>query len=70
MTTKPTYDDLCAALEELLCMGIECTCCGQSAPAQCDDHDDGYGVCESCLKRYGRTSFCHVDCRTHGPKES
>lgn len=48
---------------------IDCTCCGGPAPAQCDDHDTGYGVCASCLAEHGRTSFCLVNCQTHGPKE-
>lgn len=47
---------------------MTCTCCGGSAPRQCDDHDKGYGVCESCLAKFGRESFCHVDCKVHGPK--
>ena len=48
---------------------IYCTCCGEPANDQCDDHDRGYGVCARCLEKHGRSKFCLVDCRTHGPKE-
>jgi hypothetical protein len=57
---------LLEALDELLCLGISCTCCGQSARKQCEDHDDGYGVCDKCLAEYGRDSFCHIQsCTAH-----
>lgn len=49
---------------------IYCTCCGEVAKRQCADHDRGYGVCTRCLDKYGRASFCQVDCAAHGPKLS
>lgn len=54
------------ALAELLNIGVQCTCCSQEARKQCLDHDDGYGVCDRCLKKYGRHEFCsRPDCTAH-----
>lgn len=46
---------------------MQCTSCSEPALKQCDDHDIGYGVCDSCLARFGREAFCLVNCRAHGP---
>ena len=49
-----------------LAFGIQCTCCGETARQQCKDHDDGFGVCDACLKKYGRAEFCNYpDCTAH-----
>lgn len=46
--------------------GIECTCCGEPARKQCEDHDTGYGVCDKCLAKHGRKSFCESpSCKAH-----
>lgn len=45
---------------------IECCACGKHARRQCADHDTGYGVCDACLKKYGRDLFCLVpSCNAH-----
>ena len=65
---QPTNREMFDALNMLriLGLGFECTCCGQEAKAQCLDHDEGYGVCDRCLEKYGRTEFCQrPDCTAH-----
>ena len=52
---------------------MRCTCCDEKVEAkgQCLDHDRGYGVCDRCLVKYGRYSFClRADCPVHGPLTS
>ena len=53
-------------IEEIFSRHYYCTCCGGVARNQCQDHDIGYGVCDSCLAKYGREEFCHFkSCTAH-----